>query len=140
MAGLRFIGSVTGVQGEESKVKIYDEYCSGLLGIDEYSHIILLYWLHERDDEKNRNVLQVYPHRHSVKSLRGVYACRSPSRPNPIGLTIVELLKVEGCELTVKGLDALKGSPIIDIKPYSTRSDCYPNARIPDWSKQGPPS
>lgn len=140
MAEVRFIGSVTSISDKEAIIHLSEKYCPGLLGVEEYSHLIILYWLHERDDEEHRGTLQVYPRRHGETTLRGVYACRSPSRPNPIGLTVVELISIDNCNLRVKGLDALTGSPVIDIKPYSTRSDCYPEARTPHWSKRGPPS
>jgi tRNA-Thr(GGU) m(6)t(6)A37 methyltransferase TsaA len=69
---------------------------------------------------------------------KGVFACRSPSRPNPIGLCVVELVEVEDCFLIVKVLDALKDSPIIDIKPYIPRADSIPEARVPEWTSHGP--
>lgn len=137
---VRFIGVVTKVDGDRSTIRLYEEYCPGLLGVEGYSHLIILYWFHERDDAEHRGTLQVYPRRHRVNMLRGVYACRSPSRPNPVGHTVVELVGVDGCELTVRGLDAMEGSPLVDIKPYSPRSDSFPEARTPDWSKHGPPS
>lgn len=137
---VRFIGVVAGVEGDISTIRIYEEFCPGLLGVEGYSHLIVLYWLHERDTPRHRGTLRVYPRRGRVNRLRGVYACRSPSRPNPVGHTVVELVGVEGCELTVRGLDALDGSPLVDIKPYSPRSDSFPEARTPDWSRQGPPS
>ncbi len=136
---IRFIGSVIKAEENEAIIQIYERYCKGLLGIEQYSHLIVLYWLHERDNEQHRSTLQVIPSRHGETTLRGVYACRSPSRPNPIGLTVVELLMVDDCKLFVKGLDAIKDSPIVDIKPYSPRADSYEEAKTPDWSKRGPP-
>ena len=136
---VRFIGVVADVEGDISTIRIYEEFCPGLLGIEGYSHLIVLYWFHERDTPRHRGTLRVYPRRGRVNRLRGVYACRSPSRPNPVGHTVVELVGVEGCELTVRGLDALEGSPLVDIKPYSPRSDSFPEARTPDWSRHGPP-
>jgi tRNA-Thr(GGU) m(6)t(6)A37 methyltransferase TsaA len=137
---VRFRGVVSGVDGDLSTIRLYEEFCPGLLGVEDYSHLIVLYWFHGRDTPRHRGTLQVYPRRHQVDRLRGVYACRSPSRPNPVGHTVVELVGVEGCELTVRGLDALEGSPLVDIKPYSPRSDSFPEARTPDWSRQGSPS
>ncbi len=137
---IRFIGVVADVEGDISTIRVYDEFCPGLLGVEGYSHLIVLYWFHGRDTPGHRGTLQVYPGRGRVTRLRGVYACRSPSRPNPVGHTVVELLGVEGCGLTVRGLDALEGSPLVDIKPYSPRSDSFPEARTPDWSRQAPPS
>ncbi|MDH5623529.1 MAG: SAM-dependent methyltransferase, partial [Candidatus Bathyarchaeota archaeon] len=70
----------------------------------------------------------------------GVFASRSPSRPNPIGLCVTELVEMEECTLTVKGLDALQNSPIIDIKPYLPRADRIPKVRVPKWTSKGPPT
>jgi len=95
--------------------------------------LIILYWIHLRDNEKERSVLQVIPRGRANGVKVGVFACRSPSRPNPIGLCVVKLMKVEDCVLTVKGLDAFKGSPIIDIKPYIQRRDAVPKAYTPEW-------
>lgn len=135
---LDFVGVVEGAGDEEAKVRIFPEYCEGLKEINRFSHLIVLYWIHLRDTKEERRILQVYPKRHAVKTKVGVFACRSPSRPNPIGLSIVKLVKKDACNLTVKGLDALKDSPIIDIKPYIPRSDSIPNAQVPKWTLKGP--
>lgn len=135
---IRFIGVVESAGEAEARVRIFHEFCSGLKGINDFSHIMLLYWLHLRDKEEERRTLQVFPRRHAVDIEVGVFACRSPTRPNPIGLSILELLKVEGCTLAVKGLDALEGSPVIDIKPYIPRADSIPHARVPEWTLHGP--
>jgi tRNA-Thr(GGU) m(6)t(6)A37 methyltransferase TsaA len=137
-AELRFIGVVENAGEQEARVRIFAESCAGLKGLEDFSHIIILYWIHLRDSEEERRTLLVFPRRHAVDVKTGVFACRSPSRPNPIGLCVVELLKVEGCVLTVKGLDALEASPIIDIKPYIPRADSILNARVPEWTLCGP--
>jgi tRNA-Thr(GGU) m(6)t(6)A37 methyltransferase TsaA len=131
---LNFIGIVEKADKLEAQVRIFPKFCDGLKGISSFSHVIILYWIHLRDNEKERSVLQVFPRRHAVNVKVGVFACRSPSRPNPIGLCVVKLIKVEGCVLTVKGLDALKDSPIIDIKPYIPRADSIPTASVPEWA------
>lgn len=133
-----FIGVVEKADEREGTIRVYPDFCSGLRGIDAFSHLIILYWLHQRDNDVERNVLLVYPRRHSVNVATGVFACRSPSRPTPIALCVVEILRINGCTLTVKGLDALDGSPIVDIKPYLPRSDSIPNARVPEWTQHGP--
>jgi tRNA (Thr-GGU) A37 N-methylase len=69
---------------------------------------------------------------------KGVFACRSPSRPNPIAVCVMQVLKVEECTLTVKRLDAFEVSPIIDIEPYLPRADIFPNARVLAWTEEGP--
>ena len=130
---LKFIGTVEVAGQEEAKVRIFPEFCDALKRIDSFSHVIVLYWFHLRDNEKERSVLQVVPRRHTKNVKVGVFACRSPSRPNPVGLCVVESMKVEDCILTVKGLDAFEGSPIIDVKPYIPRGDAVPNAYTPEW-------
>jgi tRNA-Thr(GGU) m(6)t(6)A37 methyltransferase TsaA len=114
---VRFIGRVEHVEGGVSTIVIRPEFCQGLMGLEMYGRVVVLYWFHERDNERHRSTLQVVPRRHGETELRGVFASHSPSRPNPVGLTEVELLHVEGCTLTVRGLDAFEGSPVVDIKP-----------------------
>jgi len=135
---LRFIGVVEKEGEQEARIRIFERYCEGLKGIEEYSHAIILYWSHLRSDEKNRGTLLVTPKRHALNVEKGVFACRSPSRPNPIALCVTQLLKTEGCVLTVKGLAAFQGSPIIDIKPYLPRADMVPDAQTPAWTEEGP--
>lgn len=135
---LRFIGVVEKAEDQEAKIRIFPEFCAGLKGIKDFSHLIILYWAHLRDGEKERRTLLVFPRRHAVNIETGVFACRSPSRPNPIGLCVVELVKNKKCTLTVKGLDAFEGSPIIDIKPYIPRDDSIQNAHVPEWTRRGP--
>lgn len=137
---LRFIGIVEKAGEKEAKIRVLPKVCAGLKGVADFSHLFVLYWMHERDNETDRETLLVFPKRHRVNVETGVFACRSPSRPNPIGLCVVELVKVEGCILIVNGLDAFEKSPIIDIKPYLPRADSFPNARVPEWTLQGPAS
>jgi tRNA-Thr(GGU) m(6)t(6)A37 methyltransferase TsaA len=134
---LKFIGVVES-SGELSRVKIFPEFCVGLEGLNNFSHIIILYWFHLRDNEEERRTLRVVPRRHPGAPQVGVFTSRSPSRPNPIGLCVVELTKIEDCTLVVRGLDAFEGSPIIDIKPYIPRADSISDARAPEWTLHGP--
>jgi len=137
---LRFVGIVENANDQEGRIQIFPEYRNGLRGIEAFSHVIVLYWAHLRDTEKERNVLLVFPKRHKRNVETGVFACRSPSRPNPICLCVAELLDVEGCTLKVRGLDAYNGSPVVDIKPYIPRADSVPNARVPKWTQHGAPT
>ena len=136
---LKFIGVVES-SGELSRVKIFPEFCVGLEGLNNFSHITILYWFHLRDNEEERRTLRVVPRRHPEAPQVGVFASRSPSRPNPIGLCVVELTKIEDCTLLVRGLDAFEGSPIIDIKPYIPRADSISDAQVPEWTFHGPPT
>ena len=129
-----FIGTVEST-GETSTLRIYPEYCPALLGIERHSHLIVLYWFHLRDDPEHRKTLQVTPPRHEGAPLTGVFACRSPSRPNPLGVTVVKLERIDGCKLIVSGLDALEGSPIVDVKPYNPDSDSVPEAEAPGYMR-----
>lgn len=139
MYEIRFIGEVESA-GDTSTILVYPDFCPALLGVEGYSHLIVLYWMHQRDHDMHRGTLRVTPPRHMGAPLTGVFACRSPSRPNPIGLSVVKLYAVNGCSLKVTGLDALEGSPIIDIKPYSPRGDSVPDALTPEWARHGPPT
>ena len=139
-AELHFIGVVEKAGEREACIRIFPQFCAGLKGIENFSHIIVLYWAHMRDNENERQTLLVFPRKHAVNVETGVFACRSPSRPNPVSLCMVELLKVDMCVLTVRGLDAFEGSPIIDIKPYLPRADCITGARVPNWTEHGPPT
>lgn len=134
---LRFIGVVES-EGELSTIKVFSEFGKKLSSLNIFSHLIILYWFHLRDNEKERSTIQVVPRRHAGAPQVNVFASRSPSRPNPIGFCIVELIAVEDCILTVRGLDAFEGSPIVDIKPYIPKADAVPNATIPEWIRNGP--
>ena len=131
---VRFIGRVR-FAGEVSEIEVFPEFCAGLKGIDAFSHLIVLYWFHQRDNEEERKTLLVVPPRHPRAVEVGVFACRSPSRPNPVGLCVVQLLEAKDCVLKVKGLDAWKDSPIIDVKPYIPRADMISNAKTPEWTR-----
>ena len=100
-------------------------------GIEGYSHIIVLYWMHEVNGFK----LLGRPWKRVDLPLVGVFATRFPHRPNPIGLTVVELRSVEPPRLYVRGLDAWNGSPVIDLKPYDYH-DVVKCPQIPNWLEE----
>lgn len=102
----------TGAKGIEGSIVIKEKYEKGLKDLEGFSHIILLYCFHQ---SKGYN-LEVTPFLDTVK--RGLFSTRAPRRPNPIGLSIVRLVKREGRILTIKDIDVLDGTPLIDIKPY----------------------
>jgi tRNA-Thr(GGU) m(6)t(6)A37 methyltransferase TsaA len=135
---LKFIGIVEEIEEEISRIRIFPEFCEGLKGVESFSHLIVLYWFHLRDDCENRTVTRVIPKRHSGAPEMGVFATRSPSRPNPVGLCVVELLEVGDSILVVKGLDAYKDSPVLDIKPYLPKAESIADAVTPEWIQSGP--
>jgi len=106
-------------------------YEKALEGIEDFSHIYVIFWMHEIS-EAERRTLKTHPRGRIDLPLLGVFATRSPLRPNPIGLTIVELLERKGNTLTIRGLDAFDGTPVIDIKPCN-RWDIIKNVRVPKW-------
>ncbi|WP_455278274.1 tRNA (N6-threonylcarbamoyladenosine(37)-N6)-methyltransferase TrmO [[Eubacterium] cellulosolvens] len=117
-----------------SDIIIHPEYEYGLKGIEKFSHLNVVFWMN-RIHEKERKDLKARPRGRSDMPLIGVFATRSPHRPNPIGLTLVELVRRKKNILTVKGLDAMNGTPILDLKPYD-KLDSAKRIRVPSWWKQ----
>jgi tRNA-Thr(GGU) m(6)t(6)A37 methyltransferase TsaA len=105
-------------------VEVLEEYAPGLKDLQGFSHIILLYHLHRAQ----RYTLAVTPFLDTQQ--RGLFATRAPKRPNPIGLSVVKLVRVEGCLLHVENVDMLDGTPLLDIKPYVPEFDHQPEVRI----------
>jgi tRNA-Thr(GGU) m(6)t(6)A37 methyltransferase TsaA len=100
-------------------------------GIEDYSHIFVIFWLHKIPRTK-RTSLKVRPRGRPQLPLTGVFATRTPNRPNPIGLALVELVKRRQSTLWVKGIDAFDGTPVLDIKPYDSW-DAVADYRVPEW-------
>jgi len=118
-----------GASGVKGTVEVFEEFADGLLDLDGFSHIILLYQFHRSEGFK----LRVVPFLDTAE--RGVFATRAPKRPNPIGLSIVRLDKIEGRILHIDGVDILDGTPVIDIKPYVPKFDSQENVRA-GWLDQ----
>jgi tRNA-Thr(GGU) m(6)t(6)A37 methyltransferase TsaA len=117
---------------ERSVSEVHVDSCweVALEGIEEFSHIVVLFWLNRIEGER---ALRVHPMGRLDAPLVGLFSTRTPRRPNPIGLTVVRLLERRGSVLAVEGLDALDGSPVLDLKPYLTRNDRVQGATMPDW-------
>jgi tRNA-Thr(GGU) m(6)t(6)A37 methyltransferase TsaA len=109
--------------GCAGSAEIFPEYAEGLRDLDGFSHIYLIYHFHRAGPPK----LMVKPFLQDVE--RGVFATRAPSRPNPIGLSVVELVRREGNVLHLANVDVLDGTPLLDIKPYTAKFDCFRTAR-----------
>ena len=114
-----------------SKIILDEKFKEGLDGIKEFSHVFILFWLNKISKE-NRCILKVHPRGRRDMPLLGIFATRTPNRPNPIGLTLVKLINVEKNVLTVQGLDAFDGTPILDIKPFDDW-DLTTSFTVPDW-------
>ena len=119
-------------------IEIYPAYEDGLMGLDQNSHIIVFSWFHESDTTEKRKRLQVHPRRNKANPLTGVFATRSPVRPNPISIMACKILSIEGRQIHVDAIDAFDRTPVIDIKPYVPRLDAISGVRMPGWAKEGP--
>ena len=114
------------------EVVVFSEWAELLDGIEGFSHILVLYWPH-LIEEGRRNLRKVHPMGRKDLPRQGVFATCSPARPNPVLVSAVRLLGREGNVLRVKGLEAVDGSPIIDIKPYSPSYYGAEDPLIPEW-------
>ena len=106
------------------RIDVFSEFAAGLKDVEGFSHILLLYHFH-RSQTYSLSVtpfLDTEPH--------GLFATRAPNRPNPIGLSLVRLVRIEGSHLHVENIDVLDGTPLLDIKPHVPDFDCAPGARI----------
>ena len=110
-------------QDIEGTVTVFPEFAEGLTDLQVFSHIYLFFYFHKA----NKTRLKVKPYLSDQE--RGVFATRSPNRPNKLGLSLVRLTKIEDNILHVKDIDILDGTPLIDIKPYIQRFDSRDNAR-----------
>jgi tRNA-Thr(GGU) m(6)t(6)A37 methyltransferase TsaA len=118
-----------GFDDEVTEIVVKDDYADGLDEIEEYSHVIIVYWM-DQVDECN---IHHRPQGNPDVPVVGIFACRCPQRPNPIAISTVKLLGREGNKIRVKGLDAIDGTPVIDIKPVWPKYDEGEDVRVPDW-------
>lgn len=110
-------------KGCEGRVEVLPEFAAGLRDVEGFSHIYLLYHMNQAEHPR----LTVKPFLQDVE--RGVFATRAPCRPNPIGLSVVRLVRRDGNVLHLDGVDVLDGTPLLDIKPYTARFDCIQTAQ-----------
>ena len=111
-------------KGAEGTIEIYPEYVEGLVDLEGFSHIILIYHFHL----VKIGSLMVKPFLDD--KLHGVFATRAPARPNPIGISTVKLTRIEGNTLHIQDVDIIDGTPLIDIKPYVPEFDCRKTDKI----------
>ena len=137
-AGIYFIGRIhtpfktrqdcprnTAQSDAVGRVEVDPRYAAGLKDLQLHSHVILLYWM----DQARRDLVEQVPGH--LDRARGTFAIRSPVRPNPIALAVVELVGIEGSTLTVRHVDCIDGTPLLDIKPYFASTDSFPQAKRP---------
>jgi tRNA-Thr(GGU) m(6)t(6)A37 methyltransferase TsaA len=136
-AGLHFIGRIrtpwraladcpknSGEADAECTIELDKRYAPGLKDVETCTHLVVLYWM----TEAPRELIVQQPKHYGVP--HGVFALRSPARPNPIALSVVQLFGVEANTLRVRGIDCLDGTPLLDLKPYFASTDSKPGARV----------
>ncbi len=124
------VGDEVKDKSRTSKIILNADLTEGLDGIQGFSHVFVLFWLSKVTNQPRP--LKFHPRGRMDMPLLGVFAIRTNQRPNPIGLTLVQLLKVEGNTLLVRGLDAYDDTPVLDIKPFDAW-DTAKDAHVPDW-------
>lgn len=115
-----------------SKIVLLPEYAGGLDGLDGFSHAIVVTYLHKAKYDRSLH-LKRRPRGLESMPLVGIFSQRAKDRPNPIGITAVKLVRVGADYLEVQGLDAINGTPVLDIKPYFPHYDRVAAPRIPEW-------
>jgi tRNA-Thr(GGU) m(6)t(6)A37 methyltransferase TsaA len=136
-AGLYFIGRIhtpwtrredcpKNARGSDAvcTIEVDERWAGALAGIETCTHVLALYWMHQA-----RRDLVLQSPRHYARQ-RGAFSLRSPVRPNPIAASVAKLLSVEGRKLSVRGLDCLDGTPLLDLKPYFASTDSVPEAIV----------
>ena len=124
-----------GTDLKKSEIIINKEYLDCLDGIEDFSHIVILFWTHKVPNNA-RQIKKVHPAGLKQMPIKGIFATRSPVRPNPICKTTVKLIERKGTTLVVEGLDAIDNTPVIDIKPHLPFYDSPLNVKLADWMYQ----
>ncbi|MEW6358773.1 MAG: tRNA (N6-threonylcarbamoyladenosine(37)-N6)-methyltransferase TrmO [Planctomycetota bacterium] len=121
---------------KSARLVLKEKYAPGLLGLDGFSHVIVLYWFDKNDTPERRAILQVHPRNDKANPLTGVFATRAPVRPNLIALSVCKIVSVKDNIVEVDTIDAFPDTPILDLKPYIP-TDSIPSATVPAWAKRG---
>lgn len=138
---LKQIGIVLSQDGEMI-IKLAPEYIPALQGLEDFSHLAVLWWFSEFDSGEARSVLEApRPYKNGPEVL-GIFATRSPVRPNPIALSVAEVLGIDmrKGEIRVAWIDANHGSPVVDLKPYTPSADRVEHPQVPGWCAHWPKS
>ncbi len=115
-----------------SEIHLSHELAPGLQGVERFSHLIVIFFMHRATFDPTDDLVRRPRGRADMPEL-GIFAQRAKHRPNPIGATAVELVGMEGNVLRVRGLDAIDGTPVLDIKPYFPAFDRVDHAVVPEW-------
>jgi tRNA (adenine37-N6)-methyltransferase len=115
-----------------SELHVSPPFAAGLAGIEQYSHLLVVFWMHQASFQAERDLVRRPRGRADMPEV-GILAQRAKHRPNPIGITAVRLLSRRESVLVVQGLDAVDGSPLLDLKPYVPAFDRVEQPRVPEW-------
>jgi tRNA-Thr(GGU) m(6)t(6)A37 methyltransferase TsaA len=120
-------------QNDRAWLEIAAPYREAMHGLEDFSHIHVLYWFHENDTPDKRRVLQVHPCRNEDNPLTGIFATHSPLRPNLIANSLCKILSIREMKIHIDRIDARDGSPLIDIKCFIPSQRSFTDLRLPDW-------
>lgn len=130
---MRPIGQVKVVDGKASIV-LDKAYQPGLLGLEGWSHIHILWWFDKNDIPQKRAILQVRPRGDQNNPLQGVFATRSPVRPNLLAMSLCKITAIKENVIEIDKIDAFDGTPVVDIKPYTPGPDSAKDVKVPAWA------
>ena len=118
-----------------AEIHLNDSLAAGLKGLDRFSHLVIVFFMHQYSFTPATDLVRRPQERADMPEV-GIFAQRAKHRPNPIGITAVELIELRGPVLVVRGLDAIDGTPVLDIKPYVPAFDSRPTAVVPIWIEE----
>ncbi len=123
-------------RGAVQTIEIDRKYEDALLGLEDFSHVWVFWWFDRNDTPSKRRTLAVHPRGDRTNPLTGVFATRSPARPNLVALTLCKVLSVDGNKIRVADIDAFDQTPVIDLKPYIPAIDRAENVKLPSWIRR----
>ena len=118
---------------ENASIEVFPEFHAALLGLEGFSHVSVLYWFHKNDVSEKRKILQVHPRGEASNPMTGVFATHSPVRPNLIAVSLCRVRSVETGIVQIDTIDAIDGTPVLDIKCYIPPEVSLNDVRVPDW-------
>ncbi len=118
-----------------AEIHVTAEFTAGLRGLDQFSHVLIVFLMHQSSFTPDADLVRRPRGRADMPEI-GIFAQRAKHRPNPIGITAVQLISVEANMIVVQGLDAIDGTPVLDIKPYVPAFDRVDDANVPAWMEQ----
>jgi tRNA-Thr(GGU) m(6)t(6)A37 methyltransferase TsaA len=131
---VRPIGYVRIADGR-TRIVLDKKYEAGLLGLHDFSHMYVFWWFNKNDTPERRATLQVHPRGNKENPLTGVFATRSPARPNLIAMTLCKIVSVKDNVVEVEKIDAFSDTPVLDMKPFLPGYDSATDVKLPDWAR-----